>query len=151
MRRTKTLSFCPSSHSVSLNVFMSFYFSSVRAAEGKELKLWNWHLLMKSTISATWRNYLMMMDEKVFLLFYKKSLLFSEKKYYCKLFCKCRGKKLSKEITEVCAICSIRHVFAKWPECHNLASYQMFFWIFDNFFWENAKITNFLMENVQLW
>ena len=45
----------------------------------------------------------------------------------------------------------VRHVFAKWPKCHNLASSQMFLWIFDEFVWENAKIVNFLMENVQIW
>ena len=44
-----------------------------------------------------------------------------------------------------------RHVFAKWPECHNLASNQMFLWIFDNSFLENAKISNFLTNNVPLW
>ena len=27
-----------------------------------------------------------------------------------------------------------RHAWPKWPECHNLASYQMFLWIFDEFF-----------------
>ena len=44
-----------------------------------------------------------------------------------------------------------RHAWPKWPECHNLASYQMFLWIFDKMFWENAKIANFLTENVQIW
>ena len=59
-------------------IFVNSIYAFVHTSE-RELKLWNWRLT-KSTISATWRNYLMMMVEKVLSFFYKKSFLFYEKK-----------------------------------------------------------------------
>ena len=80
-------------------IFVNSIYAFVHTSE-RELKLWNWRLT-KSTISATWRNYLMMMVEKVLSFFYKKSFLFYEKKN-CKLFCKWKTmKKMTEEITEV--------------------------------------------------